>query len=246
MDLIQDLRERTRTLEDQLSIADQIFKNVSRVLQEHEVIDQELDQHMGMFMENNASLLQHRRQEGQADGYEDPYTDYGDEQHKATGFSGKVAKKSQRQQASMRIREGQPQRKGKKTHSQNQSASSIPAPFGVAEYRDPGAKKVRKRRPASPKQQPAFDNSTVIQEAAASHLPAKPKKKAGAQAGRPTVGGGPGAPSSSSLSELQSVEEFRHFLLRNDSQFIDYVNSSLMLSIFDSHLMREGMISMMA
>lgn len=51
---------------------------------------------------------------------------------------------------------------------------------------------------------------------------------------------------SSSLSDLQSVEEFRHFLLRNDSQFTEYVNSSLLLSIFDSHLMREGMISTMA
>ena len=48
------------------------------------------------------------------------------------------------------------------------------------------------------------------------------------------------------MTELQSVEEFRHFLLKNDSQFIDYLNSSLLLSIFDSHLMREGMISMMA
>jgi len=54
------------------------------------------------------------------------------------------------------------------------------------------------------------------------------------------------AGNSSSLSDLQSVEEFRHFLLRNDSQFIEYVNSSLLLSIFDSHLMREGMISTMA
>ena len=51
---------------------------------------------------------------------------------------------------------------------------------------------------------------------------------------------------SSSLSDLQSVEEFRHFLLRNDSQFTEYVNSSLLLSIFDSNLMREGMISTMA
>jgi hypothetical protein len=48
------------------------------------------------------------------------------------------------------------------------------------------------------------------------------------------------------MNDLQSVEEFRHFLLQNDSNFIDYVNSNLVLSIFDSHLMREGMISMMA
>ena len=37
-------------------------------------------------------------------------------------------------------------------------------------------------------------------------------------------------------SELQTVEEFRHFLLRNDSSFCDYVNSPLMLSVFDTHL----------
>lgn len=51
---------------------------------------------------------------------------------------------------------------------------------------------------------------------------------------------------SGSMNDLQSVEEFRHFLLQNDSNFTDYVNSNLVLSIFDSHLMREGMISMMA
>jgi hypothetical protein len=44
------------------------------------------------------------------------------------------------------------------------------------------------------------------------------------------------------MSDLQSVEEFRHFLLRNDSSFCDYVNSPLMLSVFDTHLMRESMI----
>jgi hypothetical protein len=49
-----------------------------------------------------------------------------------------------------------------------------------------------------------------------------------------------------SMNDLQSVEDFRHFLLQNDSNFTDYVNSNLLLSIFDSHLMRESMISMMA
>jgi len=48
------------------------------------------------------------------------------------------------------------------------------------------------------------------------------------------------------MSELQTVEEFRHFLLRNDSSFCDYVNSPLMLSVFDIHLMRKSMISIMA
>ena len=49
-----------------------------------------------------------------------------------------------------------------------------------------------------------------------------------------------------SMNDLQSVEDFRHFLLQNDSNFTDYVNSNFVLSIFDSHLMRESMISMMA
>ena len=48
------------------------------------------------------------------------------------------------------------------------------------------------------------------------------------------------------MSDLQTVEEFRHFLLRNDSSFNDYFNSPLMLSVFDTHLMRESMISIMA
>ena len=48
------------------------------------------------------------------------------------------------------------------------------------------------------------------------------------------------------VQDLQAVDEFRHFLLRNDSQFSDYLNSPLLLQFFDSHLMREGMISMMA
>ena len=80
---------------------------MNRVLQEHEVADQELNLHIGMFMENNASLLQHRKQEAQHEEDEDPYTEYGDETYKgATGYSGKgpMGKKNQRQQALMRIR----------------------------------------------------------------------------------------------------------------------------------------------
>jgi hypothetical protein len=53
-------------------------------------------------------------------------------------------------------------------------------------------------------------------------------------------------PDIAGVQDLQPVDEFRHFLLRNDSQFSEYLNSPLLLQFFDSHLMREGMISMMA
>jgi hypothetical protein len=52
--------------------------------------------------------------------------------------------------------------------------------------------------------------------------------------------------SANNLSDLQSVEDFRHFLLQNDSSFSDYINNPLLLGLFDSHLMRESMISIMA
>jgi len=35
-------------------------------------------------------------------------------------------------------------------------------------------------------------------------------------------------------------------LLQNDSSFSDYINNPLLLGLFDSHLMRESMISIMA
>lgn len=50
----------------------------------------------------------------------------------------------------MKIRDAQPQRKTKKTQSQNQSSSSIGGSMGT-EYRDGGVKKIKKRRPVSPK-----------------------------------------------------------------------------------------------
>ena len=45
----------------------------------------------------------------------------------------------------------------------------------------------------------------------------KPKKKKAKAAGGGGLSSMRGAANSSSLSDLQSVEEFRHFLLRNDS-----------------------------
>lgn len=52
--------------------------------------------------------------------------------------------------------------------------------------------------------------------------------------------------SASGVGDLQSVEEFRHFLLSNDSSFSNYISNPLLLGLFDSHLMRESMISIMA
>jgi hypothetical protein len=51
---------------------------------------------------------------------------------------------------------------------------------------------------------------------------------------------------STGISDLQNVEEFRHFLLSNDSSFSSYISTPLLLGLFDSHLMRESMISIMA
>ena len=102
-----------------------------------------------------------------------------------------------------------------------------------------GASKGQHRPPS-----PQFNTSMTMDRSTDQALPPKPKKK---KAGKTTQGAfSLRQVNSSSLTDLQSVEEFRHFLLRNDSQFIEYVNSSLLLSIFDSHLMREGMISTMA
>lgn len=66
--------------------------------------------------------------------------------------------------------------------------------------------------------------------------PKKPKRKPGHF----------GAGGSSGINDLQSVEEFRHFLLANDSSFSTYISNPLVLGLFDSHLMRESMISIMA
>ena len=50
----------------------------------------------------------------------------------------------------------------------------------------------------------------------------------------------------STNSALQNVEQFKHFLLSNDSSFVEYINSDLLKSTFDTHLMKEGMITFMA
>lgn len=49
-----------------------------------------------------------------------------------------------------------------------------------------------------------------------------------------------------SSNQLQNVEQFRNFLLQNDSHFADYLNSDLLKSTFDTHMMKEGMITFMA
>ena len=45
---------------------------------------------------------------------------------------------------------------------------------------------------------------------------------------------------------IQSVDAFKHFLLQNDSQFAEYIGSPLLRSTFDTHMMKEGMITFMA
>lgn len=45
---------------------------------------------------------------------------------------------------------------------------------------------------------------------------------------------------------VQNVEAFKHFLLQNDSQFSGYLNSELLKTTFDTHMMKEGLITFMA
>ena len=45
---------------------------------------------------------------------------------------------------------------------------------------------------------------------------------------------------------MQNVDQFKHFLLQNDSQFTDYINSDILKSTFDTHMMKESMITFMA
>ena len=49
-----------------------------------------------------------------------------------------------------------------------------------------------------------------------------------------------------SLNSLQNVDQFKHFLLSNDSQYSEYLNSELLKQAFDTHMMKEGMITFMA
>lgn len=51
---------------------------------------------------------------------------------------------------------------------------------------------------------------------------------------------------SSNLNVVQNVEQFKNFLLQNDSQFSEYLQSELLKSTFDTHMMKEGMITFMA
>jgi hypothetical protein len=47
-------------------------------------------------------------------------------------------------------------------------------------------------------------------------------------------------------NSLQSVAQFKSFLLSNDSQFIEFINSEMLVHILDTQLMKESMISFMA
>lgn len=54
---IDELTERIKTLEAQLTVADQIFQNVQKALVESEFQDAELLQHIEIFLDNNQILL---------------------------------------------------------------------------------------------------------------------------------------------------------------------------------------------
>ena len=53
-------------------------------------------------------------------------------------------------------------------------------------------------------------------------------------------------PEMQSLTSVQNVETFKNFLLQNDSQFSEYLNSDIIKATFDTHMMKEGMITFMA
>lgn len=48
------------------------------------------------------------------------------------------------------------------------------------------------------------------------------------------------------MNEVQNVDAFKNFLLENDSTFSEYINSELLKSTFDTHMMKEGMVTFMA
>ena len=54
---MKEIGQKNSLLEDQLSIAEQLFQNVVRVFDEYELAEEELLNHIGIFLENNASLL---------------------------------------------------------------------------------------------------------------------------------------------------------------------------------------------
>ena len=54
---LNEISQRSKLLEDQLSIADQLFQNVVRVLDDYEVAEEELYKHIEIFLENNTNLL---------------------------------------------------------------------------------------------------------------------------------------------------------------------------------------------
>ena len=53
-------------------------------------------------------------------------------------------------------------------------------------------------------------------------------------------------PPPQAINALQNVEQFKSFLLENDSHFSDYLNADLLRTTFDTHMMKEGMITFMA
>lgn len=56
----------------------------------------------------------------------------------------------------------------------------------------------------------------------------------------------PAPPQRDSGSQLQSVAQFKDFLMQHDSQFVDFIGSDLLVQILDAQLMKDSMISFMA
>ena len=168
-----------------------------RVFDDYEVAEEELLNHIGIFMENNASLLKHKvaGEDGVTEEEDDGKLDarFSGQQH----AHGNKAGGMRRQQPSIKIRENAGLRKVKK--SQVGINQQLLEPVKKS-------KKAKAPRPSSPQ----FNTSLSVDKPEA-----KPKKKKAGKGGLSSLNNIRG--DSSSLADLQSVEEFRHFLLHNDS-----------------------------
>ena len=151
-------------------------------------------------MENNASLLKHKvaGEDGLTDEEDDGKLDASN-MHGGPRYShGNKTGGVRRQQPSIKIRENAGLRKVKK--SQTGINQQLLEPVKKS-------KKAKAPRPSSPQ----FNTSLSVDN----KPEAKPKKKKAGKGALSSLNNIRG--DSSSLADLQSVEEFRHFLLHNDS-----------------------------
>lgn len=154
--------------------------------------------------------------------------------------AGDTSESFNRQQPNIRIRDSKP-KKSKK--------DAGPGPASLlksSNFQQPG----KMKRDSSQKKSNekfisnAFANLNSKYPPKEDDYQAKPKKKKKREfkENEMTMSNAGGPPT----NYLQNVEGFKQFLLHNDSQFSDYLNSELLKQTFDTHMMKEGMITFMA